>query len=477
MKNKGKKRTDIKYIAVLFVLIMIFSSIGILFGNVQIGNSNTNNFTPASNPAGTLELSVEIGGTFLYYNLYSNGSIYIAPSGLLNDAYGMYFNLTYQGVFYTNLYYTYNTGTQISNNLADSMWLTNGTASAGYNLVVHATPTPLIPISEYSNVYTRTLYATAGFFDNNPGGFTSNQQFVFDLGEAVGSTGSGALNTYVPINVNFYYLQNEVGQTTTLTATASGGTSPYTYQWYQNGIAVSGATSSTYSYSASSVSQANFICKITDSTGAVQWSEPTFIMTNPHTTVSLSGQQRAGGTNEADVNQAITFTGDFSYNPYGISKNGIFTGSTQFASGTTNAVSGSTSFASSGSYTIEFYAVDANGYNATTTISYTIYADPILSALSTQNSIHTYNNIKTTDVNVPIYIIGNASLGSGGFSYSWSVQSINSNTLTYTPTAVSSGIVITLTLTDSNGWVVSASITIIVNTDMTIVITTTTTGQ
>src|SRR5580658_8211489 len=39
-----------------------------------------------------------------------------------------------------------------------------------------------------------------------------------------------------------------VGQTATFTVTASGS-GPLTYQWYKNGVAISGATSSTYTTS------------------------------------------------------------------------------------------------------------------------------------------------------------------------------------------------------------------------------------
>ena len=469
------KRADIKYIAILITLIMIFSSIGILFGNVQIGNAPNTTYNPASNPAGTLALTVEVGGTFYDYFIYSNGSILIAPLDLNGHMYSFYLNETYDGVLSTVLSYTYNTGTQITDGIGGGIWLTNSSSLAGYNLAVHGTPTSLVNISQYSNIYTGQA-GTDGYFENVPNGFLYNQEFIFNIGEA---TSTGGLYLYVPTPVDFYYLQNEVGQTSVITATVSGGTAPFTYQWYVDGSAVSGATSTSYSYSSSSVSQANIICKITDSTGAVQWSEPDFIMTNAHTAISMSGQQRSG-FNTADVGQSISFTGAFTYNPYGINKNGILYGTTQFASGTTTAVSGSYTFGSAGSFSIQFYAVDTNGYNATYTMTYTIYSDPVFSALWTSNSVHTNNNIKTTDVNIPIYISSNASLGSGGYSYSWSgtyVSNTNSNTLAYTPTAASTGITITYTLTDSNGWTVSGTINIIVNPDMTIVITTTTTGQ
>lgn len=36
------------------------------------------------------------------------------------------------------------------------------------------------------------------------------------------------------------------GQTMTLTVAATGGLTPYSYQWYKNGNAIAGATSATY---------------------------------------------------------------------------------------------------------------------------------------------------------------------------------------------------------------------------------------
>lgn len=470
--TKKIERADLKYIAVLIAAIMIFTSIGVLFGDVQNGNRT---YSPiansAANPAGTLELTVPVASSNYYYFLYSNGSILTAMKGnSLSTIYTnfAYYNITYNGVLTNVLTANLNTLPSMLEYIASGLWITNSTASISTNSYNISTDTA------HYNFPDKT---SAGMFAGQYSD-TISQDLSFVIGEG---SSTGVFNGIVDRNnVNLYYIQNEIGQTSTITATPSGGTAPYSYQWYVDGSAVSGATSSSYSYTANSISQANIIAKITDSTGAVQWSEPDFIMTNAHTTVSMSGQQRSG-TNTADVGQSILFTGSFTYNPYGISKNGIFTGTNQFASGTTTAASGSYTFGSAGTFNVVFYAVDTNGYNATYTMTYTIYADPIFSTLWTSNSVHTNNNIKTTDINIPIYISTNVSLGSGGYSYSWSgtfVSSANSNTLTYTPSAVStSGYTITFTLTDSNGYSVSGTIVIIVNPALSVVITTTTTGQ
>jgi hypothetical protein len=477
MNNKGKKRTDIKYIAVLFTAIMIFSSIGILFGNVQIGNnSNNTNFTPASNPTGTLELQIPVsGGASLTYDIYSNGSIYLLPYYTF-PVYQLDFNITYDGTTATVLNYIYGgSGDAYAGNLVTGIWITNGTPAA-YNALYSSgqTPTSLIPISEYIN-YVQESSSRIGMFNNEYSGAYS-QNFVINPERANQAT-PPLSNTgdWYPLSANFYYIQNEIGQTSTVSAAVSGGTSPYYYQWYVNGIATGAnlTTDTTYSYTSNSVSQANIICKITDSTGAVQWSEPDFIMTNPHTTLSLSSLYSSRDVGESNI---FTTTVSTNFNPVYLNYtvNGIKKTST---SSTTFTYT----FATAGVHTIEVYGIDSNGYNATYTMKYTIYADPILSALWTSNSVHINNNIKATDVNIPIYISSNASLGSGGYSYSWSgtgVSSVNSNTLTYIPTTASAtGYVITLTVIDSNGIGVAGTITIIVNTDMSIVITTTTTGQ
>ena len=39
---------------------------------------------------------------------------------------------------------------------------------------------------------------------------------------------------------------NSDGQTMTLTVAVTGGQSPYSYQWFKNGNAISGATSASY---------------------------------------------------------------------------------------------------------------------------------------------------------------------------------------------------------------------------------------
>jgi hypothetical protein len=68
--------------------------------------------------------------------------------------------------------------------------------------------------------------------------------------------------TISPMETNMY-LHDSVW----FTATVSGGTSPYTYQWYVNGNPVSGATGSTWSFTPPSIGTYFVYVNVTDSHG------------------------------------------------------------------------------------------------------------------------------------------------------------------------------------------------------------------
>ena len=55
-----------------------------------------------------------------------------------------------------------------------------------------------------------------------------------------------------------------VGGSQTFSSTVSGGTTPYSYQWYQNGTAVSGATSSNWNFTPTTAGTYNIYLNVTD---------------------------------------------------------------------------------------------------------------------------------------------------------------------------------------------------------------------
>jgi hypothetical protein len=58
-----------------------------------------------------------------------------------------------------------------------------------------------------------------------------------------------------------------LGQSVNFSSTVSGGTPPYTYQWYLNGNPVSGATSGTWAFTSSAVGVYNVYLKVIDING------------------------------------------------------------------------------------------------------------------------------------------------------------------------------------------------------------------
>ncbi|MGB9777856.1 MAG: PKD domain-containing protein [Candidatus Bathyarchaeales archaeon] len=58
-----------------------------------------------------------------------------------------------------------------------------------------------------------------------------------------------------------------LGQSVSLTGSVSGGASPYTYQWYVNGTAISGATSSSWTFTPTSGGTYEIYLNVTDADG------------------------------------------------------------------------------------------------------------------------------------------------------------------------------------------------------------------
>ncbi|MEM2954299.1 MAG: PKD domain-containing protein, partial [Candidatus Bathyarchaeia archaeon] len=61
----------------------------------------------------------------------------------------------------------------------------------------------------------------------------------------------------------------DVGQSQQFNSTVSGGTSPYSYQWYLNGTPVSGATSDSWNFTPTSIGFYTVYVNVTDSLGAI----------------------------------------------------------------------------------------------------------------------------------------------------------------------------------------------------------------
>src|SRR6185503_3192718 len=86
------------------------------------------------------------------------------------------------------------------------------------------------------------------------------------------------------------------GQSATFSVTASG-TAPLSYQWLKNGASIGGATSSSYSTPATTLSQsgATFQVIVSNGAGSVTSSAATLMVTSPPSSSGGSSSGGAGG--------------------------------------------------------------------------------------------------------------------------------------------------------------------------------------
>ncbi|MBX8643895.1 MAG: PKD domain-containing protein [Thermoplasmata archaeon] len=256
--------------------------------------------------------------------------------------------------------------------------------------------------------------------------FSSSGSYTIEVTvtDGDGHTASASLTetVYSDPSVSISSSQNptDVGNSVTFTASPSGGSGSYTYQWYLNDNAVSGATSSTYTTSFSSSGTNSIYVIIKDGVGNSATSSTLDETVNADPSVSVSSSQ-----NPTDVGNTVTFTatgsggtGSYSYQWY---LNGAA------VSGATSSTY-TTSFGSSGSDSVYVILTDGIGNTATSsTLTETVNADPTVSISSSQNPTDAGNSVTFT---------ASASLGTSPFSYAWYVnsatQSSTSQSLDYT---------------------------------------------
>lgn len=109
------------------------------------------------------------------------------------------------------------------------------------------------------------------------------------------------------------------------TSTTGGGGSPYTYQWYVNNNAVSGATGSTYStsFTVSSNTTEQIYAKVTDATGYTVNSNTVTELIYAPLSVSLSANNNPVAVNSTVVFTATASGGTGSYTNYNFYFNGV----------------------------------------------------------------------------------------------------------------------------------------------------------
>lgn len=130
-------------------------------------------------------------------------------------------------------------------------WYVNGNAVSG------ATGSSYTK-SDLSTTATYTVYCEV----TNKAGTVQSRTATLSVTQYYTPT----LNTSYPANASV-----TINNSTTLKASIStaGNPASYTYQWYKNGTAISGATSATYTFTPTSTGTTTFYCKVTNAAGTV----------------------------------------------------------------------------------------------------------------------------------------------------------------------------------------------------------------
>jgi hypothetical protein len=212
-------------------------------------------------------------------------------------------------------------------------WYLNGTLIAGAT----STTWPFVPAS--AGTYQIYVKVTDGA---NAVAQSPNAQVTVNPSGVTISPGSAAV---------------DLGQSVSFTSSQTGGTPPYTYQWYLNGSAVSGATSNNWTFTPASTGSYQVYLNATDSLNTKVQSNTAIVAVNPVPSVSISPSSAV-----IEVAQPQLFTstvsGGTSPHSYQWYLNGTLVPS---------ATSGSWTFtpASAGSYTVYAKMTDAVGMQAT----------------------------------------------------------------------------------------------------------------
>jgi hypothetical protein len=288
--------------------------------------------------------------------------------------------------------------------------------------------------------------------------------FTLLMATACGGGWNGGLGQPPTITVQPVNQTVTVGQTAVFTVTASG-TGPVTYQWYDNGTAISGATSATYTTpaAASTDNGSVFTVTVTNAAGATTSAPATLTVSAGSTTVNpnapLIVTQPASQT--VTVGQTATFsvtatgTAPFTYQWY---KGGVVVAGATSSTYTTPA----TVIGDSGSL---FTVTVTNSLGAATSgpATLTVLAAPTPPSITNQPVNQTVTTGQTATFTV-------TAAGTGPLTYQWSnggvaIPGATSSSYTTPPTVSgNSGSSYTVTVTNTAGTVTSSPATLTVTT-------------
>ena len=263
------------------------------------------------------------------------------------------------------------------------------------------------------------------------GGENSNYQYVQDTWAFPPSL--TATLTASPANI-------DEGQATSLTATPSGGYSPYSYSWQTLPQGCTGSNSATLSCTPTTYGQWTLKVKVTDGAGHASTATAGVIV-NQDPQASFTASKSS-----LDVGQSTTLSGSASAGSGGYSWgwSGLPPGCSSSSQSFTCTPTGT----GGGSNAAKLTVTDSDGGTGTYIVTLLVSTDPSVTKPSASPG--------SLDANQATTLSTTASGGSGGDSFSWSglptgCSTSNAASISCTPSAAGN-YSITVSVTDSNGW-------------------------
>jgi len=108
---------------------------------------------------------------------------------------------------------------------------------------------------------------------------------------------------YLSVSISPTSKTISAGQTQQFTSSISGGTSPYTYQWYLNGASVSGATGASWTFKAETAGTYTVYVSVHDAAGALETSNTATVTVAPIATQQITVTVN---NNSATIDQMAT---------------------------------------------------------------------------------------------------------------------------------------------------------------------------
>ncbi|MGC8618675.1 MAG: immunoglobulin domain-containing protein [Thermoplasmata archaeon] len=374
--------------------------------------------------------SAGLNQVFTFYNLNPNTNYWVYVQVEQGNIFGNSWPSVTPTIQVTTavdpqLSYTSVTETTVSLSWIDYNVYSNLTSFQSYTVQI------MPPSGSWSTLTTittesDTTYTVSGLSPGNTYYFRMYDTIVVSgvAGSFSSYSNTISVATIAPLSVSISAPTTSVniGQNVLITSNVQGGVPPYSYQWYENGNLISGATASSFTFSSNSAGTYTIYLKVTDSTGASQGSNDISITVNPTLSVLISSP-----TASIDVGSSLQLTSQASggVSPYTYQ---------WYLNG--NPISGATSSTFSfdpsvaGTYSIYLAVADSSGLvKDSNTLTITVFSTLNFTASATSTSI-TNGSSSTFSVN--------PSGGDPPYSYQWYVNGVpvsgaTSSAFTYKP--------------------------------------------